>query len=360
MRMPLKDILLSGALHTPFPLLISGFKWRGSRFDFSPVCTESCLQGNGKYYCKHGLAYKWVTLGGEQALICGYIDSNSKISKDDKAKLVNRSSSDAKIDSWASNLAKLIAELSKSKSTVAELGSLHEINRWASQVHSIAQRMLVKDKNADFSANFQAASRDMRSLFKASEMLVDAFDHLGIFFNPSSAGYGRKRSVDLYKLVDKIRIILMEAEGAALNKKIFINGELRKNIDIFESFKIIPFCFLQNAIKYSFDSEITISFSQGFRDVEMSVESSGPPITDEEKYRIFEKGYRGAWSKRMHHEGLGVGLYIAKIVADAHALDIKVQSIARNYSREGIPVFSNSFSIKIPISDPSERRAVPR
>ncbi|OON62445.1 hypothetical protein B0920_03000 [Massilia sp. KIM] len=220
--------------------------------------------------------------------------------------------------------------------------------------------MLVKDKNADFAANFQAASRDMRSLFKASEMLVDAFDHLGIFFNPSSAGYGRKRSVDLYKLVDKIRIILMEAEGAALNKKIVINGELRKNIDIFESFKIIPFCFVQNAIKYSFDSEITISFTNNFRDVEMSVESSGPPITDEEKSRIFENGYRGAWSKKMHHEGLGVGLYIAKIVADAHDVEIKVLSVARHYSREGIPVFSNTFSIKIPISDPSERRAVPR
>lgn len=358
--MSLREVLLSGALHTPFPLLVGGFKWRGSRFDFSPVCTEACFKGSGKYYCRHGLAYKWVKLGDEQALICGYIDSNSKISKDDRVKLVNRSSSDAKIDSWASNLAKLMIELRRSKNAGAELGSLHEINRWASQVHSIAQRMLVKDKNADFSANFQAASRDLRSLFKASEMLVDAFDHLGIFFNPSSAGYGRKRSVDLYKLVDKIRIILMEAEGAALNKKISISGELRKNIDIFESFKIIPFCFLQNAIKYSFDSEITISFTQGFRDVEMAVESSGPPIADEEKSRIFENGYRGAWSRGMHHEGLGVGLYIAKIVADAHDLEIKVRSVARNYSREGIPVFSNTFSIRIPITDPSERRAVQR
>jgi len=220
--------------------------------------------------------------------------------------------------------------------------------------------MLVKDKAVDFAANFQSASKDLRSLFKASEMLVDAFDYLGIYFNPSSAAFGRKRPVDLYKLVDKIRIILMEAEGAALNKKIYITGELRRNIDLYESFKIIPFCLLQNAIKYSFDGEINISFASSANSIEMSVESSGPPISEDERSKIFEKGYRGIWSKGMHHEGLGVGLYIARIVADAHDLEIKVRSVARNYSREGIPVHSNIFSIKFVGGTITERRKIVR
>jgi len=358
--MLLRDAFSSGALYAPYPTLVDGVKWRGSRFDFSPICGDGCYRGSSKYYCRHGLAYKGFKIGSERILICGYIDSDSKISREDRSKLNGRSSTDAKVNSWVANLEKLVLSASKSRNNVAELGSLHEINRWASQIHAIAQRMVVKDKTLDFAANFHAASRDMRSLFKASEMLVDAFDYLGIFFNPSSAGFGRKRPVDLYKLVDKIRIILMEAEGSALNKKISINGELRKNIDLFESFKIIPFCLLQNSIKYSFDSDITILFSLGIRDVEMSVESSGPPIAEDEKIRIFENGYRGPWSKGMHHEGLGVGLYIAKIVADAHDLEIRVRSIPRNYSREGIPVFSNTFSLKIPISDPVERRMITR
>lgn len=354
--MLLKDALSSGALHTPFPLRIADFKLRGARFDFSPICNESCFKGGGKYYCRHGLAYKWIDINDEQVLICGYIDAGSKISKEDRAKLLNRSSTDAKIESWSACLKKLVSLSKKPKDTINDLGSLHEITRWASQVHTIAQRMLVKDKTVDFAANFQSASKDLRSLFKASEMLVDAFDYLGIYFNPSSAAFGRKRSVDLYKLVDKIRIILMEAEGAALNKKIYITGELRRNIDLYESFKIIPFCLLQNAIKYSFDGEINISFSSSTNSVEMAVESSGPPISEEEKSKIFEKGYRGAWSKGMHHEGLGVGLYIAKIVADAHDLEIRVRSVARNYSREGIPVHSNTFSIKFSDGTAVERR----
>jgi hypothetical protein len=358
--MLLKDALSSGALYAPFPLRIEDFRLKGTRFDFSPVCNENCFQGQGKYYCRHGLAYKLIDINGERMLICGYVDAGSKISREDRAKLTNRSSTDSKIAAWTASLKKLLALSKKPNDTINDLGSLHEITRWASQVHAIAQRMLVKDKAVDFSANFQSASKDLRSLFKASEMLVDSFDFLGIYFNPSSAAFGRKRSVDLYKLVDKIRIILMEAEGAALNKKIYISGELRRNIDLYESFKIIPFCLLQNAIKYSFDGEINISFFSSTTNIEMIVESSGPPISEDEKSKIFEKGYRGAWSKGMHHEGLGVGLYIAKIVADAHDLEIKVRSTARNYSREGIPVHSNSFSIKFAGGTVAERRKVIR
>jgi hypothetical protein len=358
--MLLKDAISSGALYAPFPILIDGIKWKGSGFDFSPICDNSCLHGVEKYYCKHGLAYKTLKIGNEIITVCGYIDSGSKINKYDKRKLYNRSVIDIKIDLWFSNIQKLLFIPNKSKNSVNDLGPLHEINRWASQVNTIAQKMLVKDKTLDFSANFHAASRDLRALFKASEMLVDAFDYLGIFYNPSSAAFGRKRPVDLYKLVDKIRIILMEAEGSALNKKINIVGELRRIIDLYESFKIIPFCLLQNAIKYSFDSEITITFSSNTRDVEMTVESSGPPISEEEKIKIFENGYRGIWSKRLHHEGMGVGLYIAKIIADAHDLEIRVRSVPRNYQREGIPVFSNTFSIKFPIGIPIERRNISR
>lgn len=358
--MLLKDALSSGALYTPFPLLVGGFRWKGARFDFSPMCNDNCYAGQGKYYCRHGLAYKWIEFESERVLVCGYVDSGSKLNKEDRTKLTNRSTTDSNIAVWAGNLKKLIILSNRPIDTISGLESLHEITRWASQVHTIAQRMLMKDKLVDFATNFQSASKDLRSLFKASEMLVDAFDYLGIYFNPSSAAFGRKRSIDLYKLVDKIRIILMEAEGAALNKKIYITGELRRNIDLYESFKIIPFCLLQNAIKYSFDSEINISFSSTTSNVEMAVESSGPPISEGEKLRIFEKGYRGAWSKGMHHEGLGVGLYIAKIVADAHDLEIKVRSVARNYSREGIPVYLNTFSIKFSGNTIVERRKAAR
>ena len=152
----------------------------------------------------------------------------------------------------------------------------------------------------------------------------------------------------------------MSAEGAANNKKITISGALRTSLDLYESFKVIPFCLLQNAIKYSFDTDIAINFSSNNREIEFAVESNGPPIKEEEKTKIFERGYRGEWSKRIHHEGQGIGLYIAKIVADAHGLEIKVRSSTAGYQRDGIPVYCNKFYIKFPIGNPVERRLAPR
>jgi len=354
--MLLEKIISSGAIYMPFPIQINGSNWKGSRFDFSPICNAECFTGKGKYYCKHGLAYFQKKLGNDILTVCGYIDDPTLITKEERQKLPNRGLKDEKILEWLRKIQKLISSLSRPESDA--LGPLHEINRWAAQVNTIAHRMLVKDKDLDFSGNFEAASRDMKSLYKASSMLVDAFDYLNIYYNPSSAAFGKMRSVDLYKLVDKIRIILMGAEGAAQNKKIHIIGTLRCSFDLYESFKIIPFCLLQNAIKYSFDNDITITFSSTQRDIELSVESSGPPIHDIEKTRIFEKGYRGEWSKKIHHEGLGVGLYIAKIVAEAHNLEIKVRSLPKHYQREGIPMHANIFSIKLLIGGSIERRNI--
>ena len=358
--MPLKKIIATGALYTPYPIAINDWTWTGSRFGFSQICDDTCRIGKGKFYCKHGLAHSQHKIATHSITVCGYIDAGSRVTKDDRLRLVNRGLSDIKVVDWVNKLKRLVEASEVGRAEADALGPLHEINRWAAQVNVIATRMLVKHKDKDFSANFDSASRDMKMLFKASSMLIDAFDYLNIFYNPSSAAFGRRRPVDLYKLVDKIRIILMGAEGASQNKKIYIDGSLRSNLDLYESFKIIPFCLLQNAIKYSFDSDITITFSATAREVEMAVESSGPIISDDEKSKIFDRGYRGVWSQKMHHEGLGFGLYIAKIVADAHDIEIRVRSIPKNYQREGISVCSNTFSIKLPLGTATERRAVLR
>ncbi len=358
--MLLSKVLLTGAINTPWPIKIDGTSVEGSRFSFSPVCSTVCSGGKGKYYCSHGLAYLQRYIGKENLIVCGYVDNWTHIKKEHKSRLENRWVKEAKIYEWLDRIQNLRGVLTASEADSVTLGALHEVSRWARQVNVIAQKMIVRDKEAEFRVNFDAATREMKTLYKASSMLVDAFDYLDIFYNPSAAAFGKRRSVDLYKMVDKIRIILQEAEGSSQNKKIYINGGFRSTIDVYESFKIIPFCLLQNAIKYSLNSEIIIYFSEGTRDVELSVESAGPPITDEEREKIFERGYRGKYSKLLHHEGSGMGLNIAKTVADAHGFDIKVRSSSDGYQRDGIDVHKNVFTIKIPIGISSERRRTPR
>lgn len=331
----------------PYPVQIGNRRFKGTRFDFHSACGAECFQQRGHYTCAHGLSFIQRTINGENIVVGGFLLPGSPLLREKKGNWSIRSEKQEKILAWISRFTNLINSVISIRPDADALGPLHEINRWAAQVHAIAHRMLHKEKDRDFSENFISASRDLRSLYKASNMLVDAFDYLNIYYNPSSADFGKKRSVDLYKLVDKIRIILSEAEAAAQNKKIVMRGGLHCTVDVFESFKAIPFCFLQNAIKYSFDNEIAIRFESNAREVEMYVDSIGPVILDEERMRLFDKGYRGIWSKRIHHEGLGVGLYIAKIVADANDVEIKVKSVDRGYQRDGIPMALNSFGIKI-------------
>jgi hypothetical protein len=354
--MLLEKMINSGAIFIPYPVRIDNTNFKGIRFDFSPSCVNECYQGKGRYTCQHGLSFLQRRILGQNIVVGSYVAPGAPLIRDKKSNWSKRVEKPERVLAWLAKFTNLVSCFISEKPEADALGPLHEINRWAAQVHTIAQRMMIKDRDRDFSENFANASRDLRSLYKASTMLIDAFDYLNIYYNPSSADFGKKRSVDLYKMVDKIRIILSEAEAAAQNKKIIIHGELHCNVDVYESFKIIPFCFLQNAIKYSFDNEIVIRFDSNAREIEVVVESVGPEISEEERKRIFEKGYRGEWSKRIHHEGLGVGLYIAKVVAEAHDVEIKVRSQARGYQRDGIPMATNSFGIKMILGVHADRR----
>lgn len=358
--MKLEKIINSGAIFLPYPVVVNSTRFKGSRFDFNPACDATCYQGTGNYDCRHGLSYVQKKIGGQNMVVGGYYSQSPQSGRDKKAQFSKRVEKPERVQSWLVKFLKLVESIKSENADGDVLGPLHEINRWASQVHTIAHRMMMKDRQLDFSENFAASNRDLRSLYKASNMLIDAFDYLNIYYNPSSADFGKKRSIDLYKMVDKIRITLSEAEAAAQNKKIVMKGGLHCNVDVYESFKIIPFCFLQNAIKYSFDNEIVIRFDSTARDIELVVESIGPEIQEHERKLIFEKGYRGTWSRTIHHEGLGVGLYIAKIVADAHDVEIKARSVPKGYQRDGIPMAVNTFSIRLVLGVHADRRKVAR
>lgn len=78
---------------------------------------------------------------------------------------------------------------------------------------------------------------------------------------------------------------------------------------------------IENAVKYSkTNTEITISGSYESSDktVVINISNSGIPILDEDKERIFERGYRSQQAKNAYPAGTGFGLFIAKAILDIH------------------------------------------
>jgi signal transduction histidine kinase len=93
---------------------------------------------------------------------------------------------------------------------------------------------------------------------------------------------------------------------------------------------------LDNAVKFTpagGNIQVGVSAVQGAATV--TVEDSGPGISPEQMPHIFERFYRGD-PARSRSDGAGLGLAIARWIADAHGADIDVQSAVGKGTRVGL------------------------
>ena len=84
---------------------------------------------------------------------------------------------------------------------------------------------------------------------------------------------------------------------------------------------------ISNSIMYGKDGkEIVIQISKRDMNVEIEIKIFGQCIPDENLPYVFEKFYRGEKSRSSHTGGKGMGLAIAKSIAELHKGDIAVRS----------------------------------
>ncbi len=96
---------------------------------------------------------------------------------------------------------------------------------------------------------------------------------------------------------------------------------------------------ISNALKYS-SGPVVVSAVRRSREVLVSICDEGPGIAAEDLPYVFEKFYRAA-GVRKTKEGLGLGLYISRLVVEAHGGRIWVDSA---------PERGSTFTIALPIA----------
>jgi signal transduction histidine kinase len=90
---------------------------------------------------------------------------------------------------------------------------------------------------------------------------------------------------------------------------------------------------IENAVKYAEpDTEIIISACNTEDGIGVQIESLGIPILEEDKKRIFDRGFRGHSAKQKVAAGTGFGLYLAARVMKFHGGTIQLKT-NRNISR---------------------------
>lgn len=87
---------------------------------------------------------------------------------------------------------------------------------------------------------------------------------------------------------------------------------------------------LDNACKYSpLGSEVQVSVGVSDAVITINVWNAGTPIASHERGRIFDRFYRGT-SVQMQVPGSGLGLYVARKIADAHGGTVELSASAGN------------------------------
>jgi signal transduction histidine kinase len=98
---------------------------------------------------------------------------------------------------------------------------------------------------------------------------------------------------------------------------------------------------MNNAIQYSDSgSPVTTTISGNHPDmVTLNVHNFGPPIPIENQRAIFQSGMRGQINDAGEQTHLGLGLYIARLIVEAHGGEIAVTSDEKR---------GTTFSLQLP------------
>jgi len=139
-----------------------------------------------------------------------------------------------------------------------------------------------------------------------------------------------------FDIGEEMTAAVSEMEVIADDKGITINKEIEPDI-VIESDKEqvhkILFALMENAVKYTpFNGVITASVTKGKRHITCAIRNNGPGIPPDELPNVFDRFYRGDPARSSDTSGYGLGLAIAKSIADKLGAKLSVESVEEEYT----------------------------
>lgn len=215
-------------------------------------------------------------------------------------------------------------------------GTLHEIRRLIAEISSNAE-LLSKELGIYKNDVLNELSN---TIFFTSGLVSSRLAFTDLELNPKAITFQSYITSGIYKKFEKTTHILKQR---AKSKQISLNLTSRSfmEVDTLPSFELVPFCIIENAIKYSPNNQVVqIHFdeSPNMRALKVQVKSIGPMLDSSETNNIFDRGVRGKNAKRLSVSGEGLGLFLVRFLCDLHSVDIKITSDTNLlFSQSNIP-----------------------
>jgi len=238
-------------------------------------------------------------------------------------------------------------EKSINETTEKNFSMFHDFKTSMSIFYSCTQDIINNLQGDTFLEKLENSDKSYKDLYNSLDLITSQLGMVDVILNPNSIKFGSKKSINLYKLFDKIKALFSHLSTKKRDVNIKLSSEIRvDDCYCYESIEFIPLILLDNALKYSVsDSDIEIKFEQHYGVLKVIVKNIGPLVSDENKDKIFEKFFRDESGKRFTKEGMGMGLWIANKILEAHDCKLEYHKNQRDTGTIGL----NIFEFELPI-----------
>lgn len=219
---------------------------------------------------------------------------------------------------------------------------MHELREFNRVIKSKSERLtsilIIEDDERQLviSAERVAEARAAASTILATGQLISLrLNLIDYETNPERFAREQRFSTSVYGKFAKARLMLMP-RASERHVKIKMLGESFKQKDLYPAFDLVPFILLDNAVKYApSHSIIEIRISETSREIEVTVESLGPKVDEDEICRLTEKGYRGRGATIASDRGSGLGLNFADYLCRLNGITLKFWSGGSEWGGDG-------------------------
>jgi len=330
-----------------YPLLDSnGNHYDGILESINPICSEcktmECIQSltlkDFEYFeCHEGLLSFKVTVFSKSFLLYGLKNSYSDLNRFEKKNYPDRRyfKNLAQIQTWKNKVGEIYNNYLDEKEQLEKQDSIliHDIKKTNSTIYRKIENYILtscEDSNKNLDNCINNANPDIVGIYKAVSLLTYQLGIIDYISNPDAVTYGQKKPIKIYKVIDKL-VRIFQAHYSSIRFK--LEGTSHNQLYLYDSFIALVFIILDNAKKYSLDNQdIIVKINDLGSDVEVSISSFSPYLSEESKKNIFKKYYR----EHNHKEGQGIGLYLADIISRALQANIVVNSSPIKASYNGI------------------------
>lgn len=300
--------------------------------------------------CHNNLLYFKITLFEKVFIVYGLVNDYYSLSRIDKKKypLKIYFENINLVKKWVYLVNLEYLKFEEEQQIVEQNNSIfiHDIKK----VYSIILRKIESyiknncENPREFDKCIKNLDADILGIYKSINLLEYQFNIIDCITNPNSVALGRPQQIQIYKALDKLVRIFQEITDCSIS----LSGTSHNAPFLHQSIITLLFILLDNAIKYSYRAhsiEVVID-DLDYETTKIEISSFSPHIEKSSIPNIFEKYYRDGNIQKQVPEGQGIGLYVAKMIADSLKTRINVTSNKVN-SIEDIDYANVTFSFEL-------------